>query len=204
MKTGKRIARYLIELLVVFAGVYGAFMLNQHQEEKKLRVIKYNYYQGFLSEVTGINRMTAQLKVRVDSILHYYETEIEAGKRPQLKVHALDFTTNMFILRSAFDSDHFSSVGSGYVANISSGSNLISLLDRKVNNYQQHSMSMLYSLPYDTNRFYDGQGRLKPEFQWYMTDLKEISHYLGYLIIQIEQGAIPATKKLIASIPIRE
>lgn len=204
MKTGKRIARYLLELLVVFAGVYGAFVLNQHQEDKKLRVIQYNYYQGFLSEVRGINRMTGNLKVRVDSILHFYETEMEAGKRPELKVHSLDFTTNMFILRSAFDSDHFSSVGTGYAANISSGSNLISLLDKKVSNYQQHSMNMLYSLPYQSNRFYDSQGRLRPEFQWYITDLKEISHYLGWLKAQIEQGAIPATKKLIASIPTQE
>lgn len=100
--------RLLAELLVVFIGVYGVFWLNNYREENHQRQIRKNYYQSFKVELSLISQHSKMIATVTDTLHSHYSNAISRGERPILKIHPeLDFSINMFIIRSAFNQQHF-------------------------------------------------------------------------------------------------
>ncbi|SDM58591.1 hypothetical protein SAMN05421823_11647 [Catalinimonas alkaloidigena] len=194
---GARLRGILLDLVVVFVGVYAAFYLSNLKEERTAEQVRRNYYQSFVYELQDISAQAKRLQVVIDTTVQSYETRMARGERPRLDFfYRIDFTQNYFIVRSAFNEEHFTTVGSAYLRNISSGSNLIALIDKRVEAYQADCRRLLRFEAYDPDRFYAADGSLKPEYQWYLTDLKMIRHYLSALVAAIDEGAIPETEAL--------
>lgn len=193
----KKLAEIFIELTIVFLGVFAAFQLSDYKEDKKVQSAKINYYKTFKQELEAINKNCHKLQDTINSITTEYYEGIASGSRPKLMVHRhLFFQTKAFVVESAFNDTHFSTIGSGFIVSISQGANLFYWIDDHLKTYQSNVQNLLYNQPYDPDRFYDENG-LKPEYEWYIEDLKVISLLLESLIISIEQGAIPATENLI-------
>ncbi len=190
--------RLLSELLVVFIGVYAAFWLNNYREEERQRQIRQNYYLSFKAELSNISQSARGVAAFADTLHRHYRTAIEQGKQPVLQLHPeLDFPINMFITRSTFNQQHFESVGSQYLANVSTGSNLISLLQKRLDLFQDKSRDLMLQTGGNPVVLYDSDGMLKPAYQWYLQDLAFVSSVAKSLVAAIEQGAIPDTDRLL-------
>ena len=190
--------RLLSELLVVFIGVYGAFMLNNYREKQHVQQQRLNYLESFKEELVNVEKLTGSLATASDTLLTRYNRAITKGERPMLNVHhELVYTINMLIIRSAFNEQHFEAIGSEYVSKISNGSNIISLLQERVDLFQDKSRDLLIQTGGDPDVLYNKDGTLKPAYQWYLRDLAYFRIVGGQLQQVIEKEAIPDIERLI-------
>ena len=190
--------RLLVELLVVFIGVYAAFWLNSYREEEHQREIQKKYYQSFKSELSRISQHSKMIASATDTLHNHYSKAIARGERPSLKVHPeLDFPINMFIIRSAFNQQHFESIGTDYLVNISWGSNLITLLEKRLNLFQEKSRDLMLLTGGNPAQLYEEDGNLKPAYQWYLQDLVFVSSVAKNLVGAIDKGALPDTDRFL-------
>ena len=190
--------RLLSELLVVFVGVYGAFMLNSYREEQHVQQQRVNYLESFKEELVNVEMLTGTLATVSDTLLTRYNRAIAKGERPMLNVHhELVYPINMLIIRSAFNEQHFEAIGSVYVAKISNGSNIISLLQERVDLFQDKSRDLLIHTGGDPDVLYNKDGTLKPAYQWYLKDLAYFRIVGSQLQQVIEKEAIPDIERLI-------
>ena len=193
----KKIFEFLLELLVVFVGVFAAFQLNDYQQHRKDQQAKIKYYKTFRHELQLISGDIRNLRDTINSIVDSYEKEISQGNRPPLVIHSgLFFQGKAFVVESAFNDAHFTTLGQEFIVSISRGANLFYWIKDHLNEYQGRVKDLLYNTPYRNGQFYEGSG-LRPEYQWYLDELKMISKLIGELIASIEEGAIPATDRLI-------
>lgn len=197
----KTVGGFFVELIVVFIGVFSAFQLNDFRDRQRNDDIKINYYKSFQEELLFISKYNLEIRDSIQSIIAFYETGIDQGTRPGLE-YVTDF--NMIgeapIVESAFSDEHFTSIGSYLLVNISFGNNHFGWLKERVDEYNRRVKDLLYNQNTTTNSFYDSEGKLKPEFQWYLKELKAIIVLINELERQIHEGAIPATNQLIESL----
>jgi hypothetical protein len=193
--------RLLSELLVVFIGVYGAFMLNNFREERHERQVRLNYFNSFKAELISIAGFTKNLAAATDTLHTRYQSAIQRGERPLLRVHQeVLYPVNMLIIRSAFNERHFEAIGSKYVVNISNGSNFISLLHQRAELFQNKSRELLLQTAGDPERLYTADGTLRAAYQWYLQDLAFMSQVARQLQQVIEQEAIPDIERMIGEL----
>ncbi|MCB0278390.1 MAG: hypothetical protein KDD94_02755 [Calditrichaeota bacterium] len=189
-----------IELIAVFIGVYGAFELNTIQEDRRKHEIKQNYYKSFTLELQGIDAIAKQQLATIDTILKIYTLAISNKEFLTLRYYPeLDFTVNMPIVKSAFISTHFENIDPNFLRNISFGSNHLTLLEKRMDRYVMNCQRLLYNNQVSSHQFYQTNGQLKPEFAWYLEDLKILRLMFVRLVQIIEKGALPDVKKLIES-----
>lgn len=189
----QKFGKILIELLIVFVGVYLAFQLNNFKEEKEKASIKNNYYRVLANEFES----TANNLKQVSSQLNEFISLIESGKEPSLlNVQKLDLNDNMYILKSAFNSGYFENIDSKYINNIARGSNYLTKVATLLDNYNRRVESVLIINDFNNSVFYNEDGSLKNNYGWCKEDLKYIIYYLQMLQKVIVEEAIPDTKSL--------
>jgi len=190
----QKLAKILIELLIVFIGVYLAFQLNNYKEEGENQRIRNNYYKVLSKEfeqtAQNINQVVNQLKA-VASL-------IEAKEKPQLsKIQRLDLSDNMYVLRSAFNSGYFENIDPKYINNIGKGAKHLDKVSNLLTNYNNKIQNVLIANNFENSIFYNEDGTLKNNYFWVKEDLDYIIYYLKMLEKVIVEEAIPDTKSLI-------
>jgi hypothetical protein len=189
------ISRFLFELFIVFIGVYGAFELNRYQDGLREQRIERNYFNSFLSEVVKISHEIKNTQKLVNSELETLEQAIESGMKPPLKPIHIYFGSEMLITRAGFNDDVFTQLSPELSASLSGGFDNIQVVSEMVKNFNMRcNLHLIANQPI---AFYDRQGALKPEFQWYINDLKGLSTMFAQLSEMINNGAMPAVKKII-------
>ena len=197
----KSIGGFFVELIVVFIGVFSAFQLNDYRDRQRKDDIKVNYYKSFQEELLLISKYNVDIRDSIEKVIGIYEIGIQAGIRPGLK-YLTDF--NMIgeapIVESAFNDEHFTSIGGDLLVNISFGNNYFGWLKERMNEYNRRVRDLLYNQNRSVSTYYDPKGHLKPEFEWYLEELRSIVTLINQLERQIHDGAIPATNRLIESL----
>ena len=190
----KGIGKLLIELLIVFIGVYLAFQLNNYKEEKSNKNIKNNYYKVLLKDFNA-NLQDIQLaKKEIQSFI----SQIDSGKKPNpALIKKIDLTNNLFLIKSAFNSGYLENLESEYIKNISNGSNHLTRVAKLIDNYNNSVSATQIKYNFDKTLFYNSDNSLKEQYKWCKEDLEYIVGYLNGLEIGISKGAIPDTKALI-------
>lgn len=177
----------LLEMIIVFIGVYGAFYLTTLREEEIDRRNQVNYYKTFLLNLEDLQKSAVAIRGEVDSLL--FEQESTPPSEIRL-VRAIDFTNNMLIVRSGFESDNFTTIGKDYLASLDRGSNLISMIEKRANILEEETR---YFLIY-------GSGKENEFRAWYIEELKTLSGLLSALESTIVNGAVPETNTIIRMI----
>lgn len=173
------IGRLLLELLVVFVGVFGAATLAQSQAERAEREHAHTLRRALAAELAFIHAQGRAIDL---TGLANYADAITRGDRPPL---------NPFISRVPFSPDVWN-------ATLSSG--LVRLMDPalvlRLANFYGRLHAFLYELddhrantralllpkaghPPDT--FYDEAGRLRIEFRWYLEHLRWLGREAPHL-----------------------
>lgn len=197
----KTVGGFFVELIVVFIGVFSAFQLNDFRDRRKSDDIKVNYYKSFQQELLFISQYNVGIRDSLESIIGRYENSIDQGSRPPLKfLTDFDMIGEAPIVESAFSDEHFTSIGSYLLVNISFGNNHFNWLKERVDEYNRRVKDLLYNQNRPDDFFYNQDGSLKPEFRWYLDELRVIIRLINELERQIHEGAIPATNQLIESL----
>jgi hypothetical protein len=194
----KNARRLLLELVIVFLGVFFAFQLNNYKDELASQRTKKNYYRLILRDFEVLAKEMKGYRSQIAQHLEKFEQDISGDSNPKvIPLKTLDMTTNMMILRSAFSSGYLENLDPGYVSNLSHGSNLLTRVAKLLDEYNFSITQALNHYQYDSNRFFTPEGKLLPEYSWIIDDLKYIDHYLERLGQAVEQGAVPDTRRLI-------
>ena len=176
----------IVELLVVFIGVYGAFYLSTLQEEKRDRMNRVNYYKTFMLNLDDLYAGATRVKTEVDSAIVLMQNNPGSPIRLNRNI---DFTSNMLIVRGGFESENFTTIGQDYLASLDRGSNLISIISKRCNYLEEETRKFL---------IYGGNERVFRE--WQLQELQSISGFLEMLQLTISEGAVPETKLIIQMI----
>ncbi|MEQ8447861.1 MAG: hypothetical protein RH805_00015 [Balneola sp.] len=174
----------LLELFVVFIGVYGAFYLTTLREEVVERRNRVNYYETFLLNLNDLYAKAVSAKEEVDSL----RSELANNPDHQIALNrSIDFTNNMLIVRSGFESENFTTIGKDYLASLDRGSNLISVIEKRVDILEAETRKFLIY----------GDGNEREFIKWYTEELRVLSNLLEQLQLTILKGAVPETRIMI-------
>lgn len=191
--------RLFFELVIVFAGVYGAFVVSDFQEQQRAKRARIAFLQTFREDLVRMDRQMVVPRIQVlDSLVTFYESAITAGKKPELKFHSeIDFTSTMLVVQAAFNSAYLENIEREHIVSISQGSNLITRIEKRADAFQNECRRWFHGPSYTNDDFYDRSGRLKPGMQWYIDDMKELRRLLQMLDMAITQGAVKSTDHLL-------
>jgi len=135
------------------------------------------------------------MKHKLDSISNEMEKGIAAGLRAPLDpMPKLNFSVGTFITRTAFNENHFEAIDQDFLFNISQGVILFDDIKKQIDLFHQKAREQLYVNEPD---FYLPAGELKPKYQWYLDDLKNLRFLFERLNYAIEKGALPNTDALL-------
>jgi hypothetical protein len=190
MKKQNWIGKFVFELVIVFVGVYGAFALNAYQQSQREKTIKLNYFQSFKSEVESLYVQSKGLKAYIDTITTRTENAIARNERPNLKRPKIQLSSALLITRAGLSDDMFVQISPGLAASLSGGYDNTQRVIAMIKEFNDLCNSNLVSK--DPIEFYYKSGQLKPEFDWYLNDLKELSFALNGLMRMTGDQALPA------------
>ena len=175
---------FLIDLIIVFVGVYGAFQMDSYRSDKEDIKNRITYFETFESMLDQYLYRSKELNTSINSIL----TEVKSNPDKKIDfVHDFDFTNSIYIVESVFSSDRFAGVDSRFMRNLESGGNVIKAIEYRVNSLRDAVRDAIIS----------GSAESKEFRQWYIGELTVISGQLSGLITSIEEGALPQTRHLI-------
>ncbi len=196
MKVNKNwIGKLLLELITIFVGVYLAFELNRYQEDKRADKIKYNYFTSFKSEISKLGAEIGAEQNKIDKIIRELNEGLEKGERPALKPVNLYLDAAMLITRAGFNDDVFMQLNPGLASSLSGGYDFVKTVSKKIESFNSICNDNLIS----TNKinFYTANGTIKPEFDWYLEGLEELTMYLNTLSTIINKRALPLIIELL-------
>ncbi|MCE7991270.1 MAG: hypothetical protein HEP71_04785 [Roseivirga sp.] len=189
------VGKFLVELFIVFIGVYGAFELNRYQENNRERKIKLNYLVSFKSELVSIRSQTSQVKTQIGDIIQDFETKYAAGERPALQPPELYYNSALLITQIGLSDDVFVQLDPSLASSLSGGYDIVQRTGIRMKDFNDLCNRQLISN--EPIEFYDRQGKLKPQYNWYLDGLKNLEARLGILINIIDTGAMPGTDQLL-------
>ncbi len=177
--------RSFVELVIIFVGVYGAFLLNNYRQQNQTEEAQLKYYQTFLEDLQWFEQRTEGLTGQVQNTIE----KVEAAEPDALPYNRkLAFPNSLFIVSSAYEGKNFESLTISYLISIEVGTNLIKRIERRF---------QILDEAVRTHILFEETGG--QEFKsWYLNELNFIQKLLFELQTIMEEGAIPATKRMIA------
>ena len=184
--TREKVAGLAIELVVVFVGVYLAFLASDYQEELEDRAIRVKYYQSMILEFEALSRHLEDEHARIQRHLAVV-SEIEQGGQPDLAVGDLSYLYRGSVVAAAFESQNFESLDDEILADIIGGIPLLERLEDRVDRFN----ALMLPVQASGAPIYDPAGRLLPHLAWYPRLVREIETANRTLYDVVANRAIP-------------
>lgn len=186
---------FILELFIVFVGVYGAFELNRYQQNQREDKIRQSYFISFKSELVKLSYDIKAVQDVLDNRISNLETSLKNKDRIPLKPLNLHFDAAMLITRAGFNDDVFMQLDPGLASSLSGGYDHVRNTSEQIRAFNETCNRILIST--EPISFYDSKGNLKSQFDWYLQGLKSLRKQIEFLANMINNGAMPATEKLI-------
>ncbi|OEK05464.1 hypothetical protein [Roseivirga misakiensis] len=192
------ILKFIAELLIVFIGVYGAFELNRYQQAEREDKIRERYFNSFMSELVKLSADIRGVQKEIDKAILDFESNLADGDQPNPKPLNIYFQAPMLITKAGFNEDVFTQLDPGLAASLGGGYDNVQIVSQNISDFNDMCNRQLISN--QPIQFYNRNGSLKPEFNWYLEGLKRLQRYMNNLSNMINGGAIPATEELIEGV----
>lgn len=190
----KSLLSFLVELLIVFLGVYGAFELNSYQQSKRDHLLEENFYQSFLSELNELTNNLSRLENQLEKRIGEFEESIQNGNRPDLEPVNLYFRESLLITQVGFNEELFIQLDPGLTVSLKGGFDMVKVLEMRIKDFNEICNAQLISgTELD---FYDNDGKLKESYEWYLDGLRDNLAEVKTLRSILEQQAIPAVEQV--------
>lgn len=187
--------RLFLELITIFIGVYLAFELNRYQEGRRAEQLKINYFTSFRSEIRKTGTEITYTSERVKKIIKEFNDDLAAGKMPALKPVNLHLNSAMLITKAGFNDDVFIELNSNLASSLSGGYDNVKTVGRHIEYFNEICNRNLISS--EIINFYNRDGSLKPQYDWYLEGLIYLDRLLDNLSEQINKQAIPYTENMV-------
>ncbi len=128
--------RLLPELIIIFVGVYGAFLLDSYKNDRQEQKYQKDYFNSFLLEIQALEQSTLLLTAQVDTMIKQLDSQENAA---HIYKRGLQLTHNQFLIQSAFINTNFSTIGPDFLVNLEHGANLMSLIEYRFKILDQES-----------------------------------------------------------------
>ena len=184
------VARFALELVIVFVGVYLAFLLADYRDELKDRALGVKYHELLITEFQTFAEYLEFEKKKTEKYLNIV-AEIEQGSQPDLLASDLYYFYRGSVLDAAFDSRNFESLDASILRKIVTGLPALEILEQRINRFNQLSTTVLLPAKASNASYYDSEGQLRPEFAWYPGLIREIAQINEQLRKVIKDVAIP-------------
>ena len=185
----KNLGWFAMELVIVFLGVYLAFLFNGYQERQHERSMQLQYYDSLILEFQVLYAHLDQENGKLQKHLAVV-AEIEEGGQPDLLPSDLYYLYRGSVLEAAFDGTNFASL-SKYIIG---GTPLLETLEETVTQLNQFTVTVLVPAQITATDFYDEQG-LKVAFSWYPRLIGEIHTTNRNLSRAVGERAIPTLEE---------
>ena len=166
------IGRLLLELLVVFVGVYAAATLAQRQDRAAEAERRDALRLALAEELGEIAAVARQMSGQLDEAEAYIEA-IQSGARPPLQATQsfLPFTPSVW--EAALMSGGVELMDPGLVTRLSGFYSRMDALVRLSEQRGEYVRTVLLpNLDAPPSEFYDADGQLRPKYGWYLFHLQ--------------------------------
>jgi len=179
-----------LELLVVFFGVYGAFILDRYQQDRAEMRNKITYFETFTMQLNGLESRTQATLEQIDKELQRAASEGQAYE-PRYLSRLIHFKNNLYLLEAAFLNESFVEVGPKFLRNLEQGGNLIRIIEEEIRITEQELRHYtIKENQYDAAAF----------INWYTGQLQELKNLLNNLQRVIQTQASPGTQETLQAI----
>ncbi|MEO8233623.1 MAG: hypothetical protein ABI638_15185 [Ignavibacteriota bacterium] len=132
----KNIKNLIVELFIVFLGVFLAFQLNNYKEDLDSRKLKNNYYILILDEFQSNLEEISHAKEQIIIYLNNLKSNIAKKENPKIEsLKSIDIENNMLVLKSGFENGYLENIKPKYISSMSSGSNYLTRVAKLIDNY---------------------------------------------------------------------
>ncbi len=174
------LGKLLAEFVIVFLGVYIAFLFTEHRENRQKEIKKNQICIALAEEMKMIALQCDETSVNVNKMVKKYKESLEAGKfLPFMPfTEPVHFTPHMW--EATIQSGGINILDVETINQVSRYYNGGMMAVTRIN--QIVELSKLYILPVyekDGRIFYDVATKtVKPKYQWYLTGLERVSKLL--------------------------
>jgi hypothetical protein len=162
------VAGLLLELIVVFVGVYAAFALSENESAREANARRDQLQAAIVREIIDITENTRRVATQLPPLLTHFDSLIAAGARPPLEpamepvrvqTHMWDATLqagalDLFDVQTVYGlSDFYNELNAGF---------------EQLEQLRALSETVLIpNLERGAAEFYDADGALRAKYQWY-------------------------------------
>ncbi len=157
---------FAIELVVVFVGVYLAFLLGNRQATERERDVALKYREVLICDfeilVSFLHDQLEELRPHIQVV-----REIDEGLQPDIPLGEY-YQYDDRVLQAAFDSQNFESLDSRLVQAVVRGRIMLLSLEQYVDRLNAFTTTTLAPMERDSDRrYYDDEGNLLPHLEPY-------------------------------------
>jgi len=159
---------FAIELVVVFVGVYLAFLLGNRQATERERDVALKYREVLICDfeilVSFLHDQLEELRPHIQVV-----REIDEGHQPDIPLGEFYYQYDDRVLQAAFDSQNFESLDSRLVQAVVRGRIMLLSLEQYVDRLNAFTTTTLAPMERDGDRRYydDDEGNLLPHLEPY-------------------------------------
>ncbi len=178
----KEAGHFIIELIIVFIGVYLAFLLSEHRSDSEIQNRRKQMRSALSQEIGVFINSTDTITPFLDSLLTQWQNKYKAGERPiplYLQFTGVDLPPRG-MWQAVVSSDGLAILN---VKTIQKASDFYNSLDVLVDKYKTLNefaeREILPNAEYGPDKFYKKDNKLKPEFNAYMQRVKDLRELLN-------------------------
>lgn len=198
---GKGLAKLLLELVVVFVGVYLAFLFNEYQANRQERTHRTELRAALASEIDVFARHADRFASTLDSLQVQWDSAYTAGAHPaplQVPSGGID-TPPRGIWQAVLASDPLATLDVATMQNVSIFYNALDVFVAKNDRLRDfYEASVIPHLDDGTAVFYERGGTvLRPEYRAYMDRFRDFLN----LVKDLQRAAVQTRDMLTGSSP---
>jgi len=176
-KFSQSILRYFIELLIVFAGVYGAFLLSEYKENRQEDERKNQIYDALLREINSVSRDARHIGKELSKYKAIYDSLIAERKMPRLGSFTNPILFTPHVWDATIQSDGLSLIEVSTIEKLSEFYGRTQHLVKFIEEFRGRTESfIMFNYDKDKYEFYDLKTKqLRPKYSWYLKGLEQIA-----------------------------
>jgi len=196
-KLSQSVLRFGIELLIVFAGVYGAFLLSEYKESRQEAERRVQIFDALLREISGVSKNAHRVAEDLSKFKAIYDSLIAESKMPRLAPFTNPITFTPHVWNATIQSDGLNLLEVSTIEELSGFYNSTQQLIQLIEEFRERTVLFIMpNLDKENDEFYDLQTKkLRRKYFWYLDGFEDIAQKstslaaeADSLVIFINQG----------------
>jgi hypothetical protein len=185
------IVRLALELIVVFVGVYAAFVLSEYQEDRKASQRRRQLEAALVREIQDITTRTRRVAKALPAQLARFDSAVAAGARPPLEPEIEPVRVQTHMWEATLQSGALDFFDVPTVFELSRFYNELNAGFEQLAQLRHLSETVLIpNLGRGADEFYQpADGKLRPKYQWYRDGLQRLAG-LAMRITELGDSAV--------------